>query len=195
MQSYPPLWIHWNHCSTKFESIKYCLKNDRKQSSMGIKQYVKTLYILERKIRQLCVFKVFEYIYSVTLFLGSGEEGQLLIKLEQSWRWGPDFLHGNQWPRRFLFFFCCLYASCDANVDHIGNADRHNNKTDQMAMFIIISYNNAIRLCHLVDKSLKTKKIPYSKIFFDITFVFVDRFLPNSCSQKSKTTNYFFSPV
>ena len=29
MQSYPPLWIHWNHCSTKFESIKYCLKNDK----------------------------------------------------------------------------------------------------------------------------------------------------------------------
>ena len=27
-----------------------------------IKQYVKTLYILESKIRQLSVFKVFEYI-------------------------------------------------------------------------------------------------------------------------------------
>ena len=56
-----------------------------------------------------------------------------------------------------VFFFCCLYASCDENVYHIGNADRHNNKTDQMAMFIIISHNNAIRLCHLVDKSSKIK--------------------------------------
>ena len=28
---------------------------------MGIKQYVRTLYILEPKIRQLCVFEVFEY--------------------------------------------------------------------------------------------------------------------------------------
>ena len=30
---------------------------------MGIKQYVKTLYILDPKIRHLCVFKVFEYKY------------------------------------------------------------------------------------------------------------------------------------